>query len=111
MDADLGFGFGGLETSAVRQVVHEDLMIVKAKAPNSKQAQKRRTTTSTLATTIFPLNMPLGNGSGLTFPSREEPQGPLSVDNDLELDADFLLDMVAIMQVGIARKARRMVIE
>jgi hypothetical protein len=32
------------------------------------------------------------------------------VDNDLELDVDFLLDMVSAMQEGAARKAQRMVI-
>jgi len=56
------------------------------------------------------LNTPLGNGSGLFSPLGEEPQGPSPVDNDLELDVDFLLDMVEVMQEGVARKARRMVI-
>jgi hypothetical protein len=33
------------------------------------------------------------------------------MDNDLELDVDFSLNMVVVMQEGVARKARRMVIE
>jgi hypothetical protein len=54
--------------------------------------------------------MPLGNGSRLIFVSREEPQGPLLVDNDLELDVDFPLDIVVVMQEGFAIKVRRIII-
>jgi hypothetical protein len=110
VDVGSGFGFGGLEVVAIGQVVCEDLTTVKAKAPSSKHAQKR-TTSSTPTTTIFPLNTPLGSGLEFTFPSGEKSQDPSSVDNDLELDADFLLDMVAVTQEGTAKKARRMVIE
>ncbi len=81
-----------------------------AKVLSSKHTQKRKTTTSTLATTISPLNMPLGNGSGLITPSREKHKGPSPLDNDLDFDVDFLLDMVAIMQEGATRKAHMMVI-
>jgi hypothetical protein len=54
--------------------------------------------------------MPLGSGSGLPFPLGEEPQGLSPVDNDLELDTDFLLDMVVVMQKGTIKKAHMMVI-
>jgi hypothetical protein len=93
MDASSGFGFS-LEATATGQVACEDLTTAKAKALNSKHVQKRRTTASTPATTIFPLNTPLGNGSRLTSPLGQEPQGPSLVDNDLELDVDFSLDML-----------------
>jgi hypothetical protein len=109
--AGSGFGFEGLEAATIGQVVREDLMTVKAKASSSKDAQKRRITTSTPPTTISPLNTPPGNGSRLTFPLGEEPQGPLLMDNDLELDVELPLDMVAVMQEGVAKKARKMVIE
>jgi len=33
------------------------------------------------------------------------------VDNDLELDADFLLNIVVVMQKGTAIKLRRIIIE
>jgi hypothetical protein len=33
------------------------------------------------------------------------------MDNDLELDADFPLNMVVVMQKGVARKAHKMVIK
>jgi hypothetical protein len=91
-----------LEAAVVGQVVCEDFTTVKAKAPSSKHAQKRRTIASTLATTISPLNTPLRSGSRLTYPSRKEPQGPSLVDNDPEFDVNFLLDMVAVMQEGVA---------
>jgi hypothetical protein len=109
-DASSGIGFGGLEAAVVSQVVHEDLTTTKAKAPSLKQAQKRRTIASTHVTTISPLNTPLSNESRLTSLSGEGPQGPSPMDNDLKLDADFLLDMVTVMQEGATRKARRMLI-
>lgn len=55
--------------------------------------------------------MPLGNKSRLISASREEAQGPSLVDNDLELDADFLLNIVVVMQKGTAIKLRRIIIE
>ncbi len=73
VDAGSGFGFGGLEATTAGQVVYEDLMTIKAKASSLKRAQKRKTITSTPTITISPLNMPQGNGSGLTSPSREGP--------------------------------------
>jgi hypothetical protein len=54
--------------------------------------------------------MPLGSVSRLISPFGEEPQDPLPMDNDLELDANFPLDMVAVMQECVAKKACRMVI-
>jgi len=107
MDLGSGYGFRGLEVAIVGQVAPEDLRTVKAKSLSSKHAQKRRIIASTLVTTISPLNTPLGNRSRLIFASREEPQGPSLVDNDLELDADFLLDIVVVMQEGAAIKVRR----
>jgi len=54
--------------------------------------------------------MPLGNRSRPTSPVGEEPQGPSSMDNNLELDADFPLNMVTIMQESAAKKTHKMVI-
>ncbi len=71
MDVGLGYGFGGLEVVIACQVAREDLTIVKAKTSSSKHVQKRRI----IAFTI--------------------------VDNDLEFDADFSLDIVVVMQEGL----------
>jgi hypothetical protein len=110
MNAGSGFGFGGLDVVTIGQVVQEDLSTTKAKVPNSKHAHNIKTIASTPTPYISPLNTPPSIESRITFPSREEPQGPSPEDNDLELDVDFLLDMVSAMQEGVARKARRMVI-
>jgi len=111
MDVGLGYGFGGLEAVIVGQVVREDFTTVKAKSLSSKHAHKRRIIASTPITTISLSNMPLGNGSRLISVSKEEPQGPSLMDNDLELDADFALDIVVIMQEGTAIKVRKIIIE
>jgi len=95
VNAGSGFGFGGLDVVATCQIAHEDLSTAKVKASNSKHAQKRRTTTSTPAPSIPPLNTPPGNKLGIVFPLKEGPQGSSPMDNDLELDVDFPLDMVA----------------
>jgi hypothetical protein len=110
MNASLGFGFGGLDVVATCQVACEDLLTTKAKALSSKHMQKRKTTTFTLEPPIPPLNTPSSNKSTTASLSRKEPQGPLLMDNNLELDVDFPLHMVIEMQKGATKKARKMVI-
>ncbi len=94
VNAGSDFGFGGLDIVATCQIAREDLSTAKAKASSLKHAQKRRTTTSTPAPSILPLNTPPSNGLKNVSLLRKRPQGPSPVDNDLELDANFLLDMV-----------------
>jgi hypothetical protein len=108
--ASSGFGFGGLDAVATSQVACENLSTPEEKAPSSKQEQKRRTTSFTFAPYIPPFITPLGNKSIIASPSGEEPQGPSPVDNDLELEAEFPLDMVVEMQEGAAKNTQRMVI-
>jgi hypothetical protein len=106
----VGFGLGGLDAIATRQVAQEDHSAVKAKALSSKLMQRRKLTTLALAPSTPPLITPPGNEIGSTPPSREEPQGLSPIDYELELEADFLLEMVLEMQEGAVRKARRMVV-
>lgn len=107
-NAGSSFGFRGLDVVATGQVAREDLSTAKEKAPSSKHAHKRRIAAFTTAPYTLPLNKPLGSRSGTASPPGEEPQGPSPMDNDLELEAEFPSDMVAEMQEGAARKARRM---
>jgi hypothetical protein len=72
--------------------------------------QRRQLTTPGLAPSTPPLIAPIGNGTGSTPPSSEEPQGLSPVDYELELEADFPPEMVLEMQEGAVRKAQRMVI-
>jgi hypothetical protein len=48
--------------------------------------------------------------TGSTPPLGEDPQGPSPLDYELELEADFLPEMVLEMQEGVVRKTRKMVI-
>ncbi|CAM6047870.1 unnamed protein product, partial [Sphagnum compactum] len=48
--------------------------------------------------------------AGTAFPPGDEHQGPSPIDYDLELDAEFLSEMVAELQERAARKVRRMVL-
>jgi hypothetical protein len=80
------------------QVVREDLSTTKEKAPSLKQAQKRRTIAFTPTPYTPPFNTPLGSRLGTASPSGEQHQSPSSlVDNDLELEAKFLSNMVIEM--------------
>jgi hypothetical protein len=55
--------------------------------------------------------MPPCNGTRIISPSREDLQGPSPMDYDLELDVEFLLEMVIEMQEGATCKACKTIIE
>jgi len=87
--------------TAARPAIRDDASTKRSKDPSTP-------------TTAPPTNPTLivhpGSGSGRTSPVGEETQGPLPVDYSLELEADFLKEMVIEMQGNAARKARRTVI-
>jgi hypothetical protein len=56
------------------------------------------------------LNALPGNGSRISYPTREGTQGPSPVDYTLEIEAIFPLDMVLDMQKCAAQRARKTVI-
>jgi hypothetical protein len=91
-------------------VAQEDHSAIKAKASSSKHTQRKKPTIPTSAPSTPPLIAPPSNMTGSTPPLGEEPQGPSPVDYELELEADFLLEMVLEMQEGVVRKTRKMVI-
>jgi hypothetical protein len=72
--------------------------------------QRKKTTTPASVPSTPPLIAPPSNRTGSTPLLGEEPQGPSLVDYELELEADFPLEMVLEMQKGVVCKARRMVI-
>jgi hypothetical protein len=105
----LGFWVWGLDTIIAGQVAHEDLSTTKEKVQARSTHRKKKTTASTPAPYIPPLNTPPGNGLRIASPSKES-QGPSLVDNNLKLEVEFSSNMVVEMQESVARKARRMVI-
>jgi hypothetical protein len=92
--------------AAAKQVVREDISVARAKKPNEKSESRRKLTTPTTA----PLNPTLithsRSGPGTTSPTGADIQGPLPVDYSLELEAEFLVDMVLEMQGNAAKKVR-----
>jgi hypothetical protein len=95
---------------AAGQVAREEHSVAKVKASNSKHTQRRKPTPLALAPSTSLLIAPPGNGTGSAPPSGEEPQGPSPIDYELELKADFPLEMVLEMQEGVVCKSRIMVI-
>ncbi len=107
----LGFGFGGLDAIATRQVDREDHFATKARAPSSKHAHKRKLTALVSTPSTPPLITPPSNGTWITSPPREDLQGRSPMDYELELKVKFPPEMVLEMQEGATRKARRIAIE
>jgi hypothetical protein len=97
-DVNLGVSFGGLDVITVRQVAREDLSVAKARAPRSKNNQKRKPVVLVRAPPTPTLITPPSNGIGTTSPPGEDIQGPLPVDYGLKLEAEFSLEMVLEMQ-------------
>jgi len=105
-----GFGSEGLGATTVRQVVREDLSAAKAKEPNKRSAIRKKPTTSAMAPPNPILITHPCSGPGTTSPAGEATQGPSLVDYNLELEADFPMDMVLEMQENATKKTRKTVI-
>jgi hypothetical protein len=106
----LRFGLKGLDAIATRRVAREDHSTIKAKVSSWKHTKRRKPITLASAPSTPLLIVLPGNRTGFAPPSDEEPHRPSPVDNELELEANFRLEMVLEMQKGAIHKARRMVI-
>jgi hypothetical protein len=95
---------------AARQVAREDLSTARAKEPNEINTTRKKSTTPATAPPNPTLITHLGNGPGITAPTRADTQGPLPVDYSLELEVEFPKDMVLEMQGNAAKKVRKTVI-
>jgi hypothetical protein len=99
---------------AARQVAREDTSAARVKDLSKKNDKRTLGKKPSIHTTVPPPNPTLimhpGSGPGRTSPAGEETQGPSLVDYSLELEAEFLKEMVIEMQGNAARKARRTVI-
>ncbi len=96
-------------------MAREDTSAARVKVPNEKNERRASRKKPSTPTMDPPPNSTLivhpGNGSGRTSLTGEGTQGPSSpVDHILELEAEFLKEMVIEMQGNAAKKARRIVI-
>ncbi len=99
-----------MDVIAARQVAMENHLATKARAPSSKQVQRRKIVVLVpIPPTPMLITLP-STGIGTTSPRGEDTQGPLPVDYGLELEANFPLEMVLKMQEGAVWKAQRTVI-
>ncbi len=96
---------------AARQSEREDLSTARAKAPRKKGTQRKDSISSVKTPSLHTLIAQPGNGSGVAPPDGEASQGPLPVDYNLEIEADFPKELVLTMQENAAKKARRTVID
>jgi hypothetical protein len=71
---------------------------------------RRRSNTFSATPPNLALTMRPGSGPGTTAPTGADPQGPSPVDYNLELEAEFPINMVIEMQRNATKKARRTVI-
>jgi recombination DNA repair RAD52 pathway protein len=75
----------------------EDLTTVKAKVPSSKHAQKKKDNNFHTCYNHLSIKYTSMQQVKTHFPFRRKTPRPIVMDNNSELDADFSLNMVAIM--------------
>jgi len=85
-------------------------------APKASEALDTKNTRNKQAAPLVREKLPTsldalpGNGTGASSPSGEDTQGPLPVDYNLEIKAEFLNAMVIELQKNVALRARKTVI-
>ncbi len=108
--AGLGRGLESSEVVVARQSEREDLSAARAKAPRKRGVQRKDSISSVTTPSPYTLIAQPGSGSGAASPDGEASQGPLLVDYNLEIEADFPKELVLTMQENAAKKARQTVI-
>ncbi|CAM6073525.1 unnamed protein product [Sphagnum tenellum] len=110
--AGLGRNSKGSETAAARQMEKNNLSVAKAKAPGVKNSQRKNSRNLVITPSPHSLIEQPGTGTGAASPEGEAAQGPSPspIDYSLEVEADFLRDLVSMMKENAAKKARRTII-
>ncbi len=110
--AGLGRSSKGSETAAARQTERNDLSNAKAKASKARNSQQKNSNNSVITPSPHFLIVQPSTGTGAAFPEGEAAQGspPSPIDYNLEVEADFPIDLVLMMKENAAKKARKTVI-
>jgi hypothetical protein len=106
ISASLGRSSETLETVVAKQTEREDLSAARAKVPRTRGAQRKNSISLVMTPSPHTLIVQPSNGSGAASPDGEASQGPLPVDYNLEIEADFPKELVLTMQENAAKKAR-----
>jgi hypothetical protein len=96
--------------AAAKQSEREDLSATRAKALRKRSTQRKDSISSVKTPSLHILIAQPGSGSSVAPPKGETSQGPLPIDYNLEIKADFPKELVLTMQENAAKKARRTVI-
>jgi len=96
--------------AATRQSEREDLFAARAKAPRKRGTQRKDSISSVKTPSLHTLIAQPSSGSGAAPPDGEASQGPLLVDYNLKIEADFPKELVSTMRENVAKKARRTII-
>lgn len=105
--ADQGTSLENLGAAAERLVAREVFSAAKERDPSTRTDPRRRSVTSSHTPPNPALIMHLSKGPKTIAPTGADPQGPSPIDYSLEIDAEFLQDMVTEMQGNTAKKACR----
>ncbi len=108
--AGLGRSSETLEAAAAKQLEREDLFAARAKAPRMRGTQHKNSISSVTTPSLQTLIAQPGSGTGVASPDGEASQGPLPINYNLEIEADFPKGLVLTMQENAAKKVRRTVI-
>ncbi len=92
----------GSETAAPRQTERNNLSAARAKAPKTRNLQRKNSSNSVITPLPHSLIVQPGTGTGAAFPEGEAAQGPspLPIDYSLEVEADFPIDLVSQAHFG-----------
>ncbi len=104
------FGQGSLGGTAARQVGREDASAARAKEPDARNALSQIPATFAKAMPNPTLTMRPGSGLGTSSPAGADIQGPSPMDYSLEIEVEFLAEMVIEMRGNAVQKARRTII-
>ncbi len=99
-----------LNVEAAKLTAREDLSHARAPASGARTTQKRQAAPAVREPPPPSLNAHPRNGPGAPSLLGEGTQGPSPIDYNLEIEADFSLDMVFDMQRSTAQKMRKTVI-
>ncbi|CAN5962063.1 unnamed protein product [Sphagnum jensenii] len=103
--AGLGRSSETLEAAAAKQLEREDLFAARAKAPRMRGTQHKNSISSVTTPSLQTLIAQPGSGTGVASPDGEASQGPLPINYNLEIEADFPKGLVLTMQENAAKKA------
>jgi hypothetical protein len=89
----------GSDIATAKQLERIDLSAARGKAPRVRNSLRKNSTSLVIAPSPHSLIVQLGSGTGAASPEGEAAQGPSPIDYNMEIEADFPIDLVTHSQL------------